>query len=152
MCRLHQHFLQSPGGHLIKEGDQVGQAGPDFHESLLATPDPQTVLHVHCDLTQGYMHHCLPQYCSQADRPVIPSIFLLTLLVDGCHIDKSPVIWDLSDWPGLMTNGGKWLGFWPFEILHVVFHPPLVLGRVIARNTVMTLWFLVISIPHLNIM
>jgi len=84
-------------GHLVIEGDQVGQAGPDFHESLLATPDPQTVLHVHCDLTQGYMHHCLPQYCSQADRPVIPSIFLLTLLVDGCHIDKSPVIWDVSD-------------------------------------------------------
>jgi len=27
-------------GHLVIEGDQVGQAGPAFHEPILAGPDP----------------------------------------------------------------------------------------------------------------
>jgi len=30
-------------GHLIKERDEVGQAGPAFHESVLAGPNSQVV-------------------------------------------------------------------------------------------------------------
>ena len=32
-------------GHLVIEGDQVDQAGPAFHEPMLAGPDPLVVLH-----------------------------------------------------------------------------------------------------------
>ena len=39
-------------GHLVIEVDQVGQAGPAFHEPMLAGPDPLVVLHMLTVLTQ----------------------------------------------------------------------------------------------------
>ena len=39
-------------GHLIIEGDQVGQVGPAFHEPMLAVPNPQVAPHMLCDLPQ----------------------------------------------------------------------------------------------------
>jgi len=34
-------------GHFVIDGDQVGQAGPAFHEPMLAGPDPLMILHMH---------------------------------------------------------------------------------------------------------
>ena len=70
-------------GHSIIEGDQIGQAGPAFHETMLAEPDPPFVTHMPCDHTQDD----LLQY-----RSVDPQIILLTLLVDGHHNGKFPDI------------------------------------------------------------
>ena len=39
-------------GHLVIEGDQVGQAGPAFHEAMLGGPDPLAVLHMPVEHTQ----------------------------------------------------------------------------------------------------
>jgi len=33
-------------GHLVIEEDQVGQAGPVFHEPMLAGSDPLVILHI----------------------------------------------------------------------------------------------------------
>ena len=70
--------------HLVTEGDQVGQAGPAFHESMLAGPDPLVVLHVPGERTQDELLHNLPGHQGQADRPVVPGILLPALPVDGC--------------------------------------------------------------------
>ena len=79
-------------GLLVIEGDQVGQAGPAFHERILAGPDPLVVLDVPCDGTQDDLLHDVPQHLGQADRPVAPWILLLSLLADD---GKPPVFWDL---------------------------------------------------------
>ncbi|KAJ7427764.1 hypothetical protein WISP_04174 [Willisornis vidua] len=39
-------------GHLVMEGDQAGEAGPAFHQPMLAEPDPLVVLYMLCDCTQ----------------------------------------------------------------------------------------------------
>ena len=83
-------------GHPVIEGDEVGQAQPASHEPVLPGPDPLDAMHVSCDLTQDYLLHDFPWYRGQADRPVVPQILLTTLLVDGSHIGKPPVLWDLS--------------------------------------------------------
>ena len=44
-------------GHLIIEGDQVGQAGPAFHELMLAGPDPLIVPRMLYDHTQDDLLH-----------------------------------------------------------------------------------------------
>ena len=62
-------------GHSITEGDQVGQAGPDFHEHMLARPDTPVVLHMLCDLSQDLLHN-ISWHQGQADRPVVPHILL----------------------------------------------------------------------------
>ena len=63
---------------------------------MLAGPDPLDAMHVLCDLTQDDLLHKFPWYRGQADRPVVPQILLTALLVDGSHIDKPPILWDLS--------------------------------------------------------
>ena len=83
-------------GHSIIEGDQIGQAGPAFHEAMLAEPDPPFVTHMPCDHTQDDLFHNVPWHRGQADRPVFPWIVLTTLLVDWSHIGKSPIFWNLS--------------------------------------------------------
>jgi len=37
---------------LVIEGDEVDQAGPAFHETMLAGPDPLVVLHMPGERTQ----------------------------------------------------------------------------------------------------
>ncbi|XP_075000742.1 GPN-loop GTPase 1 isoform X2 [Calonectris borealis] len=83
-------------GHLVIEGDQGGQAGPAFCEAVLAGPDPLVVPHMACERPQDEPLHNLPQHRGQADRPVVPRILLPTLLVDGRHTGKPPVVRDLN--------------------------------------------------------
>jgi len=59
-------------GHSITEGDQVGQAGPDFHEHMLARPDLLAVLHMLCDFPQDDLLHNLCWHQGQADGPTVP--------------------------------------------------------------------------------
>jgi len=40
---------------MIIEGYEAGQAGPAFHEPMLARLDHSTVLHMLYDLTQDYL-------------------------------------------------------------------------------------------------
>ena len=65
-------------GHSII-GDQIGQAGPAFHEPMLTGPDPLVVLHMLCDLLQDDLLHNLSWYHGQADRPVVPLTLFTTL-------------------------------------------------------------------------
>ena len=74
--------------HLVIVGDQVGQAGPAFHEPMLAGPDPLVVLHTPGERPQEESLHNLAWQQGQADRPAVPRILLLVLLVDSCHIGK----------------------------------------------------------------
>ena len=46
-------------GHSIIEKNQVGQAGPAFHELMLAGPDSPVLLHMPCDLPQDQLFHNL---------------------------------------------------------------------------------------------
>ncbi|KAK4824309.1 hypothetical protein QYF61_013054 [Mycteria americana] len=48
--------------HLVVEGDEVGQAGPAFHEPMLTGPDPLVGLHMAVERTQDEPLHNLPQY------------------------------------------------------------------------------------------
>ena len=82
-------------GHLVIGGDQDGQAGPAFDEPMLAGPDPLIALHMPGDGTQNEWLHNLCRHRGQADRPVVPWILLPALILDGCHIGKPPVTWDL---------------------------------------------------------
>ena len=82
-------------GHSTAE-DQVGQAGPAFHEPVLSGPDPLAVLPMLCDLIPDDLFHSLPGHRGEADRPVVPCMLLMTLLVDGSHNGKPSVLWDLS--------------------------------------------------------
>ena len=75
-------------GHLAIKGDEVGQAGPAFHEAALTAPDPLVVLHMLGELTQDEPLHNLPWYRGQADRHVVPWILLPTLFVDGRYVGK----------------------------------------------------------------
>ena len=75
----------------VIDGDQVGQAGPAFDEPMLAGTNPLVVFHMPGENTQND----LAQHPGQADRPVVPRIFLPALLVDGCYTGNPPVIWDL---------------------------------------------------------
>ena len=77
------------------EGDQVGQAGPAFHEPMLAGPDPLVVLHMPSEHIQDEPLHNHPWHPGQADRPVVPEILLPALLVDGRYTGELPVAWDL---------------------------------------------------------
>ena len=54
------------------EGDQAGQAGPAFHEPMLAEPDPLVVLHMSGEHTEDEQLHNLPWHRGQADRSVAP--------------------------------------------------------------------------------
>jgi len=47
-------------GHLVIEGDQVGQAGPAFYEPMLARPDALAVLNTPGEFTQDELLHFLP--------------------------------------------------------------------------------------------
>ena len=53
---------------------------------MLTGPDHLVVLYMLCDGTRDDLLHNLPQHRGQADRPVVPQMFLLALLVDGCRI------------------------------------------------------------------
>ncbi|KAK4823747.1 hypothetical protein QYF61_006016 [Mycteria americana] len=50
---------------------------------MLAGLDHVLILYVPCDGTPDDLLHQLPQYQGQADRPVVPRILLLALLVEG---------------------------------------------------------------------
>lgn len=44
-------------GHLVTEGDQVGQSGPAFPTAVLTGPDPPVVMHVlHDDAVDELCH------------------------------------------------------------------------------------------------
>ena len=92
---IHSLSLIHWVGHQVIEGDQVGQAGPAFREPTLAGPDPLAVLHLPGELTQDEPFHNLPWYQGYADRHAVLWIRLSALLVDGHHISKPLVIWDL---------------------------------------------------------
>ena len=53
---------------------------------MLAGPDPLVVLHMPIERTQDELLHNVAQHRGQADRPVVPVILLLALLVDGRYI------------------------------------------------------------------
>ncbi|KAK4823264.1 hypothetical protein QYF61_000231 [Mycteria americana] len=57
---IHSLSLIHQVGHLLIEGDQVGQAGPAFPEPMLAGPDPLVILYMPCDSTQDDLLHQLP--------------------------------------------------------------------------------------------
>jgi len=67
-----------------------------FCGGILTTKNHQTTTHMPYDLTQDDLLHNSPWYRGQADRPVVPRILLTALLVDGSHIGKPPILWDLS--------------------------------------------------------
>jgi len=90
---INSLFLTYKVGHPVIERDQDSQAGPAFHYFNLGRPDPLVVPHLRYDRTQDDLFHNLPWHRVQTDKPVVPWIFLLTLLVDGHHIGKSPLIW-----------------------------------------------------------
>ena len=92
---IHSLSLTYYMGHPVIGGDQVGRAGPAFHEAMLAGPDPLVVLHLPSELTQDEPLNNFPQYLGQGERPVVPRILLQDCLVDGLHMGKPPVIWDL---------------------------------------------------------
>ena len=73
-------------GHLVIEGDQVGQAGPAFHEPMMAGPDHLVVLHLNSERTQDEPLHNISWHQGHADRPVVPRILLLAFLVDERYI------------------------------------------------------------------
>lgn len=75
--------------------DHVCQAGIALHVSMLAVPDPPDVLHMPQNCTQDDLLHDLSQTQDENGRPVVSWIFLHTLLVDQCHISKSPTIWNI---------------------------------------------------------
>ena len=55
--------------------------------------------------------------------PIVPWIRFWPFFVDGDHTGKSQVIWDLTNWLGLLMNDGKWLGehFWQFpQYIHLL--------------------------------
>ena len=81
---------------MVIEGDQVGQAGPLFHESMLAGPDPLIVLHMPRERTQDESLYNLAWHRGQADRPVVPRILFLALVVGECYTGDPAVIWDFS--------------------------------------------------------
>ena len=54
---VNSFSLIHQSGHLIIEGDRVGQAGRAFHESVLAGPDLLVVLHMQCDVPQDVLLH-----------------------------------------------------------------------------------------------
>jgi len=73
----------------------------------MAEPDPLVVLHMPSERTQDESLHNLARHRGQADRPVVPGMLLLALLVDECHTGYPPVIWDLPCWPGLLLDDGQ---------------------------------------------
>ena len=83
-------------GHPVAEGDEAGQARPAFHELMLAGLDPLNTTHMTCYLTHDDLLHNFPWYRGQAHSPVVPHILLTALLVDGSHISKPPILWNLS--------------------------------------------------------
>jgi len=59
---IHTLSLIHQVGHLVIEADQVGQAGPAFHEPMLAGPDPLIVFPMPGERTQDESLHNLPQH------------------------------------------------------------------------------------------
>jgi len=51
--------------HLVIEGDQVGQAGPAFHEPMLAGPAPLVLLHMPSECTQDELLYNLAWHRGQ---------------------------------------------------------------------------------------
>ena len=59
---INSLFLILQMRHSIIEGDHLGQAGPAFHEPMLARTDPPAVPHMPCDLHQDYLLYNLFQH------------------------------------------------------------------------------------------
>ncbi|KAK4807797.1 hypothetical protein QYF61_023630 [Mycteria americana] len=64
---IHSLSLIHQAGHLVVEGDQVGQAGPAFPEPMLAGLDPLVIFYMPCDGTQDDLLHQLSWYRGQGD-------------------------------------------------------------------------------------
>lgn len=79
-------------GHAVIGVDEVGQAELAFHESMLSGLDLPVVLHMMCDCIQDDLFYHLSWHRSQDDRLVVLRVLPSTLLIDGCHISKSPVL------------------------------------------------------------
>lgn len=77
---------------------------------VMAGPAPLAVVHMLWHGTQDDLLHDRLWQRGQTDRPVVPWIFLLAFLVDGCHNGQHSVNWDLPSQPGLLVNNGMWLG------------------------------------------
>jgi len=58
--------------------------------------DPMLVLYMLHDSTQDDLFHNLYWHWGQADRPVVPQIFLMALLVNESQISNPSILWDLS--------------------------------------------------------
>jgi len=56
---IHSLSLVHWVGHLVIEGDQIGQAGRAFLETMLAGTDPMVVLHTPGERTQDELLHNL---------------------------------------------------------------------------------------------
>jgi len=95
-------------GHPVAEGDEAGQAWPAFHEPVLAGPDPLDATHEPCDLSQDNLFHDLPWHRGQAGLTAIP--------VDGSHIGKPPILWNLSSHPGALVDSREWLSNRPRQL------------------------------------
>ena len=76
---IHSLSLIHYAGHLVTEGDQVGQEGLTFHEPMLAGPDPLVVMHMLDECAPDEPLHSLPWCRGQADRPLVPEGILLFL-------------------------------------------------------------------------
>ena len=120
-------------GHSGTEGNQVGQAGPAFHEPMLAGPAPPVVLHLPCDLPQDDLLHDISWHWSQADRLIVPWI-LLTTLVDGSHNGKPRVLWYLCNLLGSLIDGRKQLGI---LLLLVPTSAHITGGSSVVRNLIL---------------
>jgi len=59
---IHSLFLIHKVGHLVIEGDEVGQAGPALHEPMLAGPDPLVVLQMPGERTPDESLHNLARH------------------------------------------------------------------------------------------
>ncbi|KAK4816773.1 hypothetical protein QYF61_022771 [Mycteria americana] len=71
---------------------------------MLTGPDHLVVLYVPHDGTQDDLLRSLPQHRGQTDRPIVPWILLLALLVDGRHICEPPINGDLPNCPAFLDS------------------------------------------------
>jgi len=67
---------------------------------MLAGPDPLVVLHMPGERARDESLHNLPGHCGHADRPVVPRILLLALLV---QVGKEPL--DIQSYFNIFSTG-----------------------------------------------
>lgn len=70
-------------GHFTIEGDQADQAGPAFHEPILAGFDSLIVSYPPCGPPHDDLFHNISWHLHQDDRPVVHQVILKILLIAG---------------------------------------------------------------------